>query len=273
MISVVIPVYNRATLVGRAVRSVLDQTFSDREILVVDDGSTDGTPDLVRREFGSQITLLEQSANNGVSSARNRGIRESKGEWLALLDSDDEWLPTKLEKQTKALRQSQLSISHTDEMWIRNGVRVNPHKRHQKFGGDIFLKSLPLCAMSPSSILFHRDVISKMGFFDETLPACEDYDLFLRVTLHYPVCYVDEKLVAKYGGHADQLSRAHPAMDRFRVQTLNKLLIENPEMPARKRDAVLATLIEKAAIVVNGARKRGNLVLEEEMENYLSNWA
>ncbi len=272
MISVVIPVFNRRDLVGRAIRSVQAQKFRDCELIVVDDASEDGTPDRIQEEFGDAVKLLVQPHNKGVSAARNRALVEARGEWLAFLDSDDEWLPGKLGKQVEALRLSGLRICHTNEIWVRNGARVNPHKHHQKFGGDIFLQALPRCCMSPSSIIIHSGVFERIGLFDEALPACEDYELFLRIAYHYKVAYLDEKLLVKYGGHADQLSRAHHAMDRFRVYALDKFLKGTSDLEKEKGDKACAMLIKKAQIVANGARKRENLSLLKEMMQYLDYW-
>ena len=129
-ISVVIPTYNRRKTIGRSIDSVLNQTLFPSEIIVVDDGSTDGTCDYIQSNFPS-IRLLQQP-NKGVSSARNMGIRSSNSDWVALLDSDDEWFPQKLEKQVMTLSQSpDIKFCHTEEIWIRNGVRVNQMKKHQ----------------------------------------------------------------------------------------------------------------------------------------------
>jgi len=272
MISVIISTYNRQGLVGRAIRSVLAQTCRDFELIVVDDASDDGTPDRVRDEFGDRLRLQVQPENKGVSAARNAGIGAARGEWLAFLDSDDEWLPKKLERQMAALRDSGLKVCHTDEIWIRRGVRVNPHKHHQKYGGDIFLKSLPRCIMSPSAVVIHRDVFGDVGLFDESLPACEDYELFLRIACRYEVVYLEEKLIVKYGGHDDQLSHAHYAMDRFRVYALDRVLREGPELEEEQREAARAMLLKKAYIVHNGARKRDNQELIARMKRYIERW-
>ena len=272
MISVVIPVYNRRRVAGRAIRSALAQTWTEREVIVVDDGSDDGSGDWIRARFGAAVRLLEQPRNSGVSAARNRAIEAARGEWLAFLDSDDEWLPSKLEKQMEALRAARLAVCHTEEIWIRRGVRVNPRKHHRKYGGDIFLEALPRCIMSPSSILLHREVLERVGSFDETLPVCEDYDLFLRIARRYRVVFLEEALLVKYGGHEDQLSRAYFAMDRFRVRALDKLLHEAVELSAEKREAARRVLLEKARIVREGALKRNNRALLTEMEPYLKRW-
>ncbi|MGB7490221.1 MAG: glycosyltransferase family A protein, partial [Thermoanaerobaculia bacterium] len=193
-VSVVIPTFDRASVLARAVDSVVAQTHSPAEVIVVDDGSTDDTAELVERRFPS-VRLLRQE-NRGVSAARNRGIEASGGEWIALLDSDDEWRPSKLERQMSGLEERpELRVCHTDEIWIRQGRRVNPRQIHAKHGGWIFEHCLPLCAMSPSSILIHRSIFEVVGMFDEELPACEDYDLWLRICSRYPVLYVDEPLV------------------------------------------------------------------------------
>ena len=272
MFSVIIPVHNRRELIGRAIRSVLAQEDAEYEVIVVDDASTDGTPETVHAQFGAAVNLVVMKRNGGVSSARNRGLEYARGEWIALLDSDDEWLPGKLARQTAALAGSGLLVCHTDEIWIRNGVRVNPHRHHRKYGGDIFLRALPLCVMSPSSIAIHRQVFAAVGPFDEKLPACEDYELWLRIACRYEVEYLAERLLHKYGGHDDQLSQAFYAMDRFRVYALDKLLHEVPELSPERYEAAQAMLVHKARIVHKGAIKRGNIELQASMDQYLNRW-
>ncbi len=271
MISVVIPVFNRRDLVNRAVGSVVAQQDVEHEILLVDDGSTDGSSEAVRQEFGDAVRILSLRENGGVSAARNYGIDEARGEWIALLDSDDEWKPRKLARQCQQLRSTGLQICHTDEIWIRNGVRVNPHKHHQKRGGDLFAKSLELCCMSPSSLVVSKEIFVQAGRFDETFPVCEDYDLFLRLTCCHEVAFLDEKMVVKYGGHADQLSRKFTAMDQFRVRAIDKLLRMGKLGAAQQQEAVKA-LQRKARIVFDGATKRNNRELAAAMGTYMDRW-
>ena len=258
-IAVVIPTFNRAQLLLRCLRSVAAQTLAPAEVIVVDDGSTDATERLVRQHFPT-VRYLRQAAG-GVSRARNHGVLAARSEWLAFLDSDDEWVPHKLERQCDALtQQTRFRFCHTDEIWIRNGKRVNPMKKHAKAGGDIFTRCLPRCVISPSSVIIHRSVFQQVGGFDEALPACEDYDLWLRVCALYPVLFLSEHLIIKYGGHADQLSRQYWGMDRFRVQALEKIL----QRGHLSRDAQLATLrvlLQKITIVLQGASKRNNNAL------------
>ncbi len=265
-VGVVIPTFNRAHSLGRALDSVLAQTLPLRQIIVVDDGSTDSTADLVAGYPG--VSYLRQE-NRGVSAARNLGIRHCDCDWVALLDSDDEWLPEKLQIQFEALaHEPKHRLIHCDEIWIRNGRRVNPANRHRKRGGWIFEHCLPLCVISPSAVVMEKSLLEESGGFNEQLPACEDYDLWLRVCSRYPVLYVDRPLLRKYGGHADQLSRKHWGMDRFRVQALRDLLAEGT-LTESDRQAALASLRDKCRILVAGARKRGNSEVKARYEALL----
>ncbi|RLA09944.1 MAG: glycosyltransferase family 2 protein [Gammaproteobacteria bacterium] len=254
-VSVVIPTFNRRELLLRALASVYAQTLPPQQVIVVDDGSTDGTG-LALQQAYPQVDYLWQP-NRGVSSARNVGIGQADQPWIALLDSDDEWMPGKLERQFQRLRETpEVRVCHCEEIWIRNGRRVNSGKRHVKPEGDVFDDCLPLCAMSPSSILVHRSVWSAVGLFDEQLPACEDYDLWLRIAARYPVALVKEPQIKKYGGHTDQLSNAFWGMDRFRIRALQRLL-QQTQLSAEQYQAALAVLTDKTEIYVAGVLKRG----------------
>ncbi|VAW86803.1 Putative N-acetylgalactosaminyl-diphosphoundecaprenol glucuronosyltransferase [hydrothermal vent metagenome] len=269
-ISVIIPTYNRIETLPRAIESVLAQTHPVNELIIVDDGSTDGTAAWVAEHY-PQIKLIEQQ-NSGVSAARNRGIEAASGEWIALLDSDDEWLPKKLEKQLACLKsEPALKIIHSDEIWIRNGVRVNQMRKHSKKGGWIFQDCLPLCAISPSAVMIHRSIFDDVGLFDESLPACEDYDLWLRITSVYPVLYYDEPLIQKYGGHEDQLSRKHWGMDRFRIKALVGIL-EAGGLNESDYAAALEMMLGKAKVVLGGARKRNNDDVIAAYEALIARW-
>ncbi len=262
-VTVVIPTFERAALVERALASVYAQTRLPDEVLVVDDGSTDGTAELVEARYPGTI-VLRQEENRGVSAARNRGIRSARHPWIALLDSDDEWQPHKLERQFEAIVSGRHLVCHTEERWIRDGRRVNPRRRHRKPSGRVYRDCLPLCAISPSAILLHRRVFESVGLFDESLPVCEDYDMWLRVAARYEVALVDEALVVKHGGHADQLSRSRPAMDSYRARALLRAWRELPLEPVDRR-ATLETLEEKLRILITGARKRNRRALLAEL--------
>jgi len=255
LVSVIIPTYNRAAWIKEAAASVLAQTFRDYELLVVDDGSTDATLEALISLDG-HLKVLRLKHRRGVSAARNLGAAAARGDWLAFLDSDDLWLPDKLAWQVEYLQaHPDLSICQTEEVWIRNGVRVNPPKTHRKAAGDIFLSSLKRCMVSPSAVMLHRRLFTALGGFDETLPAAEDYDLWLRTAWREPVGLVPESLVIKRGGHPDQLSRQR-GLDRFRIQALVKLLKE-VDLPGEYRQAAQNTLAQKCRVYAQGCEKRG----------------
>jgi glycosyltransferase involved in cell wall biosynthesis len=247
----------------RALLSVYSQAFLPAEVAVIDDGSTDGTGAMLHREF-PQVSYFYQQ-NLGVSAARNLGIQQTTGDWLAFLDSDDEWLPEKLAKQEAALSASpEFKVCHTEENWIRNGIQVDVPKKYAKTGGWMFSDCLPLCAMSPSTTLIHRSVFNDVSLFDIQLPACEDYDLWLRITANYPVLLVDQPQINKHGGHADQLSNTFWGMDRFRISALQKI-IDADRLSEQNRQAAVAMLVKKATIYLNGVTKRGKI---EEADYY-----
>ncbi len=255
-VSVIIPTYNRRSRLKTAIDSVLGQSFQDYEIIVVDDGSTDGTAGLLK-SYGDRIMIIRQD-NKGVSAARNTGIRASRAELIALLDSDDHWLARKLEHQVDLFKaRPEALICQTEEIWIRNGRRVNAGRRHRKYPGMIFEKTLPLCLISPSAVMMRRSLLDEVGLFDETLPACEDYDLWLRVTWKYPVHLIETPLIVKNGGHADQLSR-RPELDKYRIRALVKI-IGRGCLSQEQQKAAAATLVEKCRIYAGGCLKRGKI--------------
>lgn len=260
MVSVVITTYNRRAFLREAVLSVLNQDYPDKEVIVVDDGSTDGSCQEVRN---LPIRYLWKH-NGGISSARNRGINVSKGDYVAFLDVDDLWRKGKLTSQMNAMDDGKALISYTDELWIRNGKRVNQKNRHRKYSGVIFERCLPLCIISPSSVVIKREVFGDVGLFDESLPVCEDYDMWLRISSKYPILFVDKPLIVKRGGHEDQLSHKYEAMDRFRIKALTKIL-RTGNLDRTMSCAAQAELAKKCMILVNGAVKRGKL---EEADQY-----
>jgi GT2 family glycosyltransferase len=254
-VSVIIPTHDRLRMLQDAIDSVLAQSYRDFEIIVVDDGSDDGTAEKIPARYGSAVRVLAQ-ARRGVAAARNLGVKCSRGTYLAFLDSDDMWRPRKLAIQMGFMQaEARSQICQTEEIWIRNGVRVNPKKRHRKPSGDIFRASLDLCLVSPSAALMTRELFERAGGFDESFPVCEDYDLWLRIALDHPVPLIAEPLVVKRGGHADQLSRSTWGLDRFRVRAIKKLLDSGIE--GEKRGWSLEALARKVAILAQGARKRG----------------
>ena len=266
LVSVIIPSYDRWPMLGESVDSVLVQTAREYELIVVDDGSTDETPRRLR-DYGARLTMLSQS-RRGVAAARNLGARQASGQYLAFLDSDDLWHPLKLERQLAFMESNlEVEICQTDEIWVRNGVRVNPRHKHRKPSGDIFRASLALCLVSPSAVMMRRDLFERVGGFDESLPVCEDYDLWLRIAKDTEVPLIPETLVTKRGGHADQLSRSTWGFDRFRVHSIANLL--ETGLDGEKAGWALEAMAKKVTILTQGFRKRGNEAMAREYEERL----
>ncbi len=256
LVSVIIPTFNRGWILKEAIDSVLAQSFKNFELIVVNDGSTDNTLDILSL-YKNDIIAVNQD-NKGVSGARNRGIALSSGKFIAFLDSDDFWMPNKLSVQVDFFNTNHDAlICQTDEIWIRNNIRVNPKKRHKKLSGMIFEPSLNLCLVSPSAVMIKRELFKTVGLFDENLPACEDYDLWLRISCIYPVYLIDIPLIIKRGGHNDQLS-GMSGLDKYRIIALNKM-ITSGLLSKNQYRAVVRTLKEKCSIYANGCLKRGNI--------------
>lgn len=257
-VSVIIPTFNRESFLPSAIDSVLSQTFQDLELIVVDDGSVDGTQALIQEISDSRFKSFQQ-ANKGVSAARNLGIGHASGRWIAFLDSDDRWMPQKLQEQLRALgSRPEFRAVYTDEIWIRRGRRVNPKKRHRKFSGWIYQHCLPLCIISPSSILLERDLLTEIGLFESDYPVCEDYEMWLRLSAEHPILFLPEPLIVKNGGHQDQLSQSHWGLDRFRLRALISRLESEELTPLQKR-WTRREIVRKSRILAQGCEKREKL--------------
>lgn len=258
LVSVIIPTYNRLGPLQEAIHSVLSQDYPDWELIVVDDGSTDGTAEflqaLPQKHLAHSIKIFQQ-INQGPGPARNLGVQHAKGELITFLDSDDHWLPKKLLAQVEFMKQHpDYQLCQSEEIWIRNGRRVNPKHKHQKPSGWIFEKCLELCLISPSAVMLRKNFFNELGGFDKDFFVCEDYELWLRATLCSPVQTLAEPLVVKRGGHGDQLSRRHWGMDRFRVQALEKTL-NTQDLTLAQQSALLAALQTKLKILASGFLK------------------
>jgi len=262
IVSVIIPTYNRSHLLGEAISSVLAQDFRYFELIVVDDGSTDDTQHLLKSYQNIQVVRQD---HYGVSAARNAGIARASGQLLAFLDSDDLWLPKKLSTQVAFFKQHPNAlICQTEEIWMKNGRRVNPKKRHKKHSGMIFEACLELCLVSPSAVMIERTLLDQVGCFDEKLPACEDYELWLRIGCRFPIYLISDPLVIKRAGNHDQLSTL-PGLDRYRIYALKKL-IESEMLSKRQRIAAIEALRKKCAIYATGCLKRGRV---DEANRYI----
>ena len=148
-------------------------------------------------------------------------------------------------------------------MEFRNGRRVNPKTRHRKPSGMIFERSLKLCLVSPSAVMIRRSLFDRVGLFDETLPACEDYDMWLRVSFRFPVYLIKDPLIVKQGGHADQLSRKH-SLDKYRIQSIVGI-IQHGDLSRSQYAAAQKVLKEKCTVYASGCLKRGR---KQEYEYY-----
>jgi len=184
-ISVIIPAYNRAHCISRAIQSVLAQTVPAAQILVIDDGSTDGTAELIRSSFGSSVQLLSHITNSGAAAARNTGMQAASGDYIAWLDSDDQWLPEKLEQQLAALSSNPMlaAVCSAFKYVDRNGRETIhiPKDRSPWASGLLFG-----CDIAPgTTLLVRRDAALAIGPLDTRLPRYEDWDWLLRFTIKY----------------------------------------------------------------------------------------
>ena len=256
-VSVVIPTYNRVPYLGRAITSVLKQSYPVNEIIVIDNGSTDQTLSFIKKNFTRIRVITEKK--RGVSFARNLGIKNCKYNWIAFLDSDDEWITDKIEKQFVLLKESNFKYQfiHTNEIWIKNGILKNQKKKHLKKGGYIFEDCLDICKISPSSVLIKKELFDRYGLFDNKFKVCEDYELWLRIASKIKIGYLDKPLIKKYGGHKGQLSDKYWGIDRYRIKALEKILI-NDSLKEQQKLKVLEYLLKKINIILLGAINRNN---------------
>jgi glycosyltransferase involved in cell wall biosynthesis len=256
-------VFNREGTIKRAIDSALAQSFRPAEVVVVDDSSTDRTPEILSR-YNKKTRVIRLPQNLGVSKARNVGASCTKGDWIAFLDSDDLWNTHKLLYQVEYLKRYPFyQIIQSEEIWFRKGRRVNPCKHHRKPLGWAWHSSLQRCLISPSGVLIKRALFERYGGFREDMPVCEDYDLWIRITRDHPVGLDPTASVVKYGGGDDQLSRAYPAMDRYRVKALLDAFLNEKYPPFRK--AIAEEMRRKLSILIKGAMKRNR---KDDVEYY-----
>lgn len=261
-ISVVIPTYNRALFLPSCLQSVLNQTVHVDEIIVVDDGSNDHTQDILK-EFDVKCVVQK---NGGVAKARNAGICTAKNDWIAFLDSDDIWQPTKIEEQLAFHKQNpNILASYTDELWVRNGKTIT-QKAHQQKEQPTFINSLQLCKIGASTFFCHKKIFEEIGYFDETLRVCEDYDFWLRVLKQFPIYFINQALTIKQAGHPNQLSFSTKLIDTYRIEALKKHLNSDYS------NEVIEELIYKTTLLLNGAKKHQNELILQKYEKELSNF-
>jgi len=259
-ITVIIPTHNREKLLAKTLESVLNQTVEVDEIIIIDDGSTDDTKALILQYDNNIIKYINQK-NNGVSSARNHGIRLASNKWLCFLDSDDIWETNKLEKQIQFHNENKhILFSHTDELWMFNQKIINQKKHQLKPSGFCFLENIPNTLIGASTVMIHKKVLEDVGYFDEELKACEDYDLWLRILRKYEIGLINQKLIIKVAGHEEQLSFTTKLMDTYRIKALQK------HLDSDYKDILLTEIIKKCDILIKGAIKHNN----EQIRDYYS---
>lgn len=265
LVSVIIPTYNRAYILSKAIESVLNQSYPHIELIVVDDGSIDRTPFCLSK---FKLKYVRLPRNFGPSFARNRGLMQAKGDLIAFLDSDDAFVKDKIEKQVNFLEKNpQYKIVQSEEIWYKGNKKINPKKHHAKAEGFFLDRAVKLCVVSISTVLIKKEVFKKVGYFDPDFPLCEDYEFWLRVALFYPIGLIREPLVIKSGGRWDQLS-ATPGLDFYRIKALLKIYnnyftILKPE----EKLLLLGEALKKTQIFLKGAYKHGNLGKIWELKN------
>ena len=195
-VSVIIPAYNRATTIRRAIDSVLSQTHQGFEIIVIDDGSTDATADIVAAIEDPRLRLIRHDRRRGGSAARNTGIREGSAPFVAFLDSDDEWLASKLERQLEIFERSDehLALVYTGAVWLYPDGAVD-HVVARRYA-DLAHRLLTVNVIGETSLgMVRRTALNEIGGFDETLPSCQDMDVWLRLCERFEADIVAEPLV------------------------------------------------------------------------------
>lgn len=290
MVSVIIPVYNRYRMLRQAVASVLCQTYRDFELIVVDDGSTDGARNIGMEGLEPDMSAVPLVTDGGVRPTpeveehappsftyhrvthtgmpglvRNHGVKVARGKYIAFLDSDDLWMPHKLELQTALMREPAAPrISHSRELWLRGGKVVSQASQRHKRDGMLFDDALQKCIIGPSTVVMERSLFVESGGFREDLEIAEDYELWLRITPDERVGYIDTPLIVKRGGHEDQLSSKYGQIEIFRIHALLEL-VESGYFSGGNQARATGELSRKCAIYANGARKRGK---NDEAERY-----
>jgi glycosyltransferase involved in cell wall biosynthesis len=254
IVSVIIPTYNRYSMLVEALDSVRKQSYPHIECIVVDDGSTDDTPQLSNLQDLRYIRIEHTGMPGGV---RNIGSQQASGSLLAFLDSDDLWMPDKIEKQVRFLsNHPDILICHTREIWKRGDRIISQSRQRHKRSGNIFEDCLKKCIVGPSTTILEKSLFMDMGMFNPDLEIAEDYELWLRISAGHSFGYIDEPLVVKRGGHDDQLSARHGQIEIFRIRALSED-IDRKVFQDNQMRLAQSELARKCRIYAKGCMKRG----------------
>jgi len=265
-VSVIIPTYNRAPLIGRAIQSVLDQTYQDFELIVVDDGSKDDTEDIVTKINDARIIYVRHERNKGAHAARNTGIAMARGEYIAFQDSDDVWLPEKLERQIQAFKiaTENVGVVYTG-FWRIEGDKKTyiPSPKLQRLEGDIHNELLRDNFVGTPVAVIKRECFAKAGVFDEGLPCLEDWELFIRISKYYPFKCINEPLLISYFT-SESVNSCLEASISARLYILEK---HYDELKKDKRDLAHHYFSIGNLLCLYGDFSRGKALLRKTVRN------
>lgn len=254
---VIIPTFNRASLLERAITSVLNQSYPFFKLYIIDDGSTDETFQIIEKFHSDERLHYLKQENKGVSAARNLGISHSHHSWVTFLDSDDEWLTDKLQKQRDyILQHPEIKFIHSNEIWIRDQIRVNAPLKFDKSAEGLLERSLETCIISPSTVAIKRELLEYFGGFNEEFKICEDYDLWLKILFREKVGFIEDFLIKKYHGHDNQLSTLDPLMEYYRVLALF-FQMDSKDLKEEDFFLIFKTLERKVPRILKGLQKFG----------------
>jgi len=268
-VTVILPTYNRAQSITRSIRSVLSQTYQDFEFIIIDDGSIDNTEKIVRKfqEKDKRIRYIRHNKNKGSATARNTGIKAAKREYIAFQDSDDEWLPEKLEKQMKVFKNvpPKVGVVYTG-FWKIDGDKRKyiPSSRVKQKEGDIHKKLLNGNFVDTPTVLIKKECFEKVGIFDEHLCALEDWELWIRVSKHYHFKFIDEPLlISHYTSNSVNINL------NSLIWASKLILEEHFEEFKRERKALIQQIHRIGSLLCqNGKMVQGRNYLSQALRSY-----
>jgi glycosyltransferase involved in cell wall biosynthesis len=273
-VSVIIPTYERAHLVSQAIDSILAQTYDDREIIVVNDGSTDNTAEILAG-YADRITLIHQE-NRGVAAARNAGMRVARGEYIAFLDDDDLWEPQKLAQQIPLLEIDPLVGLVSSDMVFFDEEGIHPGTYWDGFIPPATITPWTLLKgsfLSVPTIVIRQSCLAQVGYFDENLQVCEDYDLWLRIVEGWKVDYINAPLVRCFRSQDRNFQNLSKNIEQMILKTIQVKIAtfdRNPQLRQLPRKYLDACLKSDYHSLANLYAKNGELEKEQEITKILA---